>query len=216
VWEHTLREHVDDPGAFPVAADLVEALVQSGDIDSANDVTHRLRRAAVRQQHPWGLASARRCAAVVRLAGGYADDAAAALEQAASEYGELGLNFDRARTLLLLGTIQRRNKKRAGARQSLEEAAAQFEEGGCTGWAGRARSELSRVSGRRSAADGQLTPSERQVVELAARGLSNKEIASHLFVTVYTVEAHLTHAYAKLGLRSRAQLVRSLGEAAPE
>jgi DNA-binding CsgD family transcriptional regulator len=216
VWAHTLREQVDDPGAFPVAADLVEALVQSGDIDSAAGVTNRLRRSAVRQQHPWGLASARRCAAVVRLAGGYTDAAASALGQAAADYGALGLHFDRARTLLMLGVIQRRFQKRAGARQSLEDASAQFDECGCTGWATRARSELSRVSGRRSGAEGQLTPSERSVVELAARGMSNKEIASHLSVTVFTVEAHLSHTYAKLGIRSRSQLVRSFGGSAPE
>ena len=50
------------------------------------------------------------------------------------------------------------------------------------------------------------TPAEQRVAELAADGLSNKEIARTLFVTVNTVEVHLTHAYAKLGVRSRAQL----------
>ena len=68
------------------------------------------------------------------------------------------------------------------------------------------------MSGRKSAADGQLTPSERQVVDLAVSGLSNKEIASRLFVTVNAVEVHLSHAYAKLGVRSRAQLARTLGK----
>jgi DNA-binding CsgD family transcriptional regulator len=53
-----------------------------------------------------------------------------------------------------------------------------------------------------------LTPAERRVVELAIDGRSNKEIANSLFVTVHTVEAHLTHAYAKLGVRSRSQLAR--------
>jgi DNA-binding NarL/FixJ family response regulator len=212
VWEHTRREHVDDPGAFPVAPDLVEALVESGDVGSANDVAHRLRRLATRQQHPWGLASAKRCAAMVGLADGYSDEAAAALDEAAAANGELGLKFDRARTLLFLGRVQRRFKKRAGARHSLQAAEAQFQECGCSGWATRAQAELARVSGRRSGSEGDLTPGERQVVDLAAEGLSNNEIASRLFVTVSTVEAHLSRAYVKLGVRSRAQLGRVLAD----
>ena len=51
-----------------------------------------------------------------------------------------------------------------------------------------------------------LTPSERRVAELAAEGLSNREIAETLWVTRKTVEVHLGSAYAKLGIRSRAQL----------
>jgi DNA-binding NarL/FixJ family response regulator len=61
------------------------------------------------------------------------------------------------------------------------------------------------------ASSGELTPTERRVAELAAGGSSNKEIAQALFVSVRTVEAHLTHAYAKLGVRSRTQLARRLG-----
>jgi tetratricopeptide (TPR) repeat protein len=176
VWAHTVREQVNEPGLFPVATDLVEALVSSGDIDAARAVTERLRRLATEQEHPWGLASATRCAACVDLAERYGDDAAAALEAAAADYGSLGLHFDQGRTLLLLGSLQRRFKKRSGARRSLGDAAAVFDRCGNAGWAKRARAELARVSGRRSAADGELTPSERQVVDLAVRGMSNKEI----------------------------------------
>jgi DNA-binding NarL/FixJ family response regulator len=57
---------------------------------------------------------------------------------------------------------------------------------------------------------GELTPSEQRVAALAAEGLSNKEIAAQLVVTVFTVEAHLSSAYAKLGVRSRTQLARRL------
>jgi DNA-binding CsgD family transcriptional regulator len=210
VWTHTVREQVHEPGMFPVATDLVESLVSSGDVDTAHAVTERLHRLATEQHHPWGLASAQRCAACVDLAERYVDEAAEAMNTAATEYGRLGLHFDQGRTLLLLGSLQRRFRKRSGARRSLEEAAAVFDRSGSVGWATRARQELARVSGRRSAADGELTPSERQVVDLAVRGLSNKEIASRLVVSVYTVEAHLTHVYAKLGIRSRAQLAQAV------
>jgi DNA-binding CsgD family transcriptional regulator len=64
--------------------------------------------------------------------------------------------------------------------------------------------------GRRPQPAGGLTRAEQRVVELAAAGLANKEIARTLHVTVHTVEVHLSHAYAKLGVRSRAQLAGRL------
>jgi DNA-binding NarL/FixJ family response regulator len=57
---------------------------------------------------------------------------------------------------------------------------------------------------------GELTPAESRVVELAAQGRSNKGIAGIVFVSVKTVELHLPHAYAKLGVRSRLQLAPRL------
>ena len=53
-----------------------------------------------------------------------------------------------------------------------------------------------------------MTATEREVVELAARGRANKEIAQALSLAVHTVEVHLSRAYAKLGVRSRSQLRR--------
>jgi hypothetical protein len=58
VWEHTRREGVDDPGAFPVAPDLVEALTALGELEEARAVAVRLRKLADDQEHPWGLARA--------------------------------------------------------------------------------------------------------------------------------------------------------------
>jgi DNA-binding CsgD family transcriptional regulator len=211
VWDHTSREQIDDPGAFPVVAELVEALSLCGDRRSAAEVTARLGQVAVAQDHPWGLVTTRRCRAVITMADGYDEGAARELEQVADEYGRMGLLFDQARTLLFVGAGQRRHKKRTSARGTLERSRDVFERQGCSGWAGQARLELSRLSGRRPSND-ELTPSERRVVELAASGLSNKEIAQRLVVGVYTVEAHLRHAYAKMGIRSRSQLARWLTE----
>ena len=210
VWEHTLREGVDEPGAFPVAPELVESLTEIGELGEAQAVVKRLRRLAEQQKHPWGLAAAARCAATAELASGYADDAASLLWQAGEEYGRLGFGFDRARCLLALGRSQRRFRQWRAARETLELAIVAFGELDADGWVQRARSELERVGGRRPAADGELTPSERRVVELAAHGLSNKEIAATLYVAVNTVEVHLARAYAKLGVRSRAQLAKRL------
>jgi DNA-binding CsgD family transcriptional regulator len=209
VWEHTQREDVDEPGVFPVAPDLVEALVELGELDEARKVTARLGELAQQQEHPWGLTVAKQSDALVRLAADpHDDEAAELLEQATFDFWELGLRFDGARGLLLLGRVQRRRRKWAAARRALEQAAAELGELGSPGWLNEARSELARVGARRPGATGRLTPSEQRVVELAVDGLSNKEIAHTLFVTVNTVEAHLSHAYAKLGVRSRAQLAR--------
>jgi DNA-binding NarL/FixJ family response regulator len=211
VWEHTKREGVNDPGAFPVAPDLVEALVDVDALDEARIVTARLEGLAERQEHPWGRISALRCRALVQLASQVEqDEAASALADAAAAYERLGLRFDHARSLLILGRAQRRRRRWAAARAALEEAAAAFDEIDSPGWADQARGELARVGARRPPPAGELTPAQRRVVELAAEGLSNKEIARALFVTVHTVEVHLSHAYSKLGVRSRAQLAGRL------
>ena len=211
VWEHTVREGVEDPGVFPVAGDLAEALAEAGRTEEADRVIGRLRRLAAAQQHPWGLATADRSAAVVTLAGGYDEAAAAGLARAAAAYRALGLGFDAARALLVLGRAQRRAKKRAAARQSLEQARSGFEALGCPGWAQAAAAEADRVSGRRAAPGGGLTPGEQRVAELVAGGLSNKEVAARLYLSVATVDTHLRGVYAKLGIRSRTQLARRLG-----
>lgn len=210
VWDHTIREGVDDPGAFPVAGDLTEALLEGGRPAEAREVTQVLAKQASEQDHPWGLITAKRGAAALRLFDGYDPNAAADLVGAAADYDRLELRFDRARTLLFLGRLQRRHKKRGDARRALELARDAFVRLGCHGWADEARLELTRVSGRRPTDGGVMTASEERVAKLAADGLSNKEIAKQLFVSVYTVEAHLSSAYSKLGIRSRSALARTL------
>lgn len=164
-----------------------------------------------------GLASTKRCDAIVRLSRRKRDDQAAAqMAGAAADFGRLGLPFDQARTLLALGRALRRAKRWGAARTALQEAAAAFERLGSPGWATEARSELARVGARRPSPSGELTPTERRVAELAAGGCSNKEIARPLHVTVSTVEAHLSRAYVKLGVRSRSQLAGRLPPTASE
>ncbi len=211
VWEHTVREGVDEPGAFPVAPELVEALTELGELEEARAVTARLRTLSTEQAHPWGMVTAARCDALVRLAAGeHAAEPTAALARVTGEYERLGLRFDAARSLLSLGRAQRRLRQWRAAREALEAAAEAFDVLGAPGWADQARGELARVGGRRPRVAGELTEAERQVAALAAEGLANKEIAQALFVTVHTVEAHLSNTYAKLGVRSRAQLASRL------
>jgi DNA-binding NarL/FixJ family response regulator len=212
VWEHCEREGLLEPGVFPVAPELVEALVELHEVDTAEAVTERLDQLAEEQEHPWARAAGKRCRAVVSLASGQHDEIAAALlREAADDLERLGLRFDAARCQLALGRALRRAKRWRGAREALEAAVAAFAALESAGWADRTRAELSRVGARRPRTDGaELTPSERRVVELAADGLANKQIASTLYVTVNTVEVHLARAYAKLGVHSRSQLARAM------
>lgn len=110
-WGHTEREGVNDPGAFPAAPELVEALVDLEELDEAAVVVARLAGLSEAQEHPWGLVSTRRCLAAIRLAGTYDEREVEELEEAAREYAVLGLAFDAARSLLVLGRAQRRHRK---------------------------------------------------------------------------------------------------------
>jgi DNA-binding CsgD family transcriptional regulator len=211
VWDHTVREGVLDPGAFPAGPDLVEALIESEDVDGARRVNDTLADRAGDQDHPWARHGARRGAALLAVAEkGYDEDLGEDLAAVAAAYGELGLAFDEARAVLALGRAQRRAKKWGAARETLERAVAVFDALGSPGWADDARAELERSGARRSATEGLLTATERRVADLAVEGLSNKEIARTLVVTVNTVEFHLRNTYAKLGIRSRVQLAAAL------
>lgn len=209
-WVHTCDEGVDDPGAFPVAPDLVEALVELGELEEAAVVVERLAKLSKAQEHAWGLATTTRCRGLLSFSAGDVLGGTTALEEAAAAYEGLGLRFDRARSFLALGRGLRRSRKWGAARAALEAAAVAFDELESSGWADAARSELDRVGGRRPTPAGGLTPAELRAATLAAEGLSNKEIAQALVVGIATVEAHLSHAYAKLGVRSRSQLAARL------
>jgi DNA-binding CsgD family transcriptional regulator len=139
-------------------------------------------------------------------------DFPAALSALATALGELvgpQYPFERGRAWLVLGSIRRHARQKRPARDALEQAHVIFDELGARLWAARAVDELSRISGRRSAPEG-LTQTERRVAELAAQGLSNKHIGGTMFMSVHTVEAHLTHVYRKLGVHSRAELAHRL------
>jgi DNA-binding CsgD family transcriptional regulator len=116
--------------------------------------------------------------------------------------------FEHARTLFAAGAIERRAKRKAQAGKALEQARTIFEQLGARLWLERARLELERTGVHRTAG-GELSAAERSVADLAASGATNKEIAAHLFMSVKTVEAHLSRVYRKLGLHSRTELAAS-------
>jgi len=119
--------------------------------------------------------------------------------------------FQHARTLLALGRTQRRAKKRAAGRSTLEDALARFEHLGAPLWAEQARAELARIGGRAPSRDA-LTEAEQRIAALVADGHTNREVAAELFLTEHSVETSLTRFYRKLGVRSRAELIRLRAE----
>ena len=121
-------------------------------------------------------------------------------ERALHVHERLRMPLELGMTLMTLGAIRRRAKQKKPAREALDRAVEIFERLGAPLWAERARAERGRIGGRRSAA-GQLTEAERRVATLAVAGRTNREIADTLFMSVRTVEGHLSHAYGKLGIR---------------
>jgi DNA-binding CsgD family transcriptional regulator len=122
--------------------------------------------------------------------------------------------LERAHSLTELGGALRRAGARAAARDPLGEALDLAARCGARPLAARAREELNASGARprrqwRTGVES-LTPSELRTVRLAAEGRTNREIAYELYVTLKTVEGHLSRAYGKLGIDGRAQLPRAL------
>jgi DNA-binding CsgD family transcriptional regulator len=137
--------------------------------------------------------------------------AIASLETATAAPGPpQGVNpFELARSLLALGTVQRRAQSKRAARESLERAAEIFERLGARVWLEKARSELRHIGGR-IASDTQLSETERRIVELVVAGRRNSEVAAQLSLSPNTVAWNLSKVYRKLGVRSRTELAAHL------
>jgi DNA-binding CsgD family transcriptional regulator len=138
------------------------------------------------------------------------DEGLARLRDAVTQLERSPARLELARSLVELGAALRRRGERVAAREPLRRALDIASAGGLVATVERAREEL-RVTGariRRPTSTGldSLTPSERRIVDLAADGASNPEIAQSLFVTIKTVEMHLGNAYRKLDISSRRQL----------
>jgi DNA-binding CsgD family transcriptional regulator len=200
---------VREPGAMRFVPDEIEALVALGRMEEAETILDWLERQGRFLDRPSALAAAGRCRGLLAASRGDSDAAFAAFDRALAEHARIAHPFERARTLLALGSTQRRAKKKSAARETLERAEASFDELGAAIWAEKTRSELARIGGRAPSRD-DLTPTERRVAELVAQGRTNKEVAALLFVSDRTVEFHLSHVYRKLGVRSRAELARTL------
>ena len=196
----------DDPSMRFWRAEYVEALLQLGRIDDAARLTADWETAAQQLGREPVLAQAVRCRGLIAAARGDLSTAAALLEDAVARHDAVGDPFGHARSLLALGVVRRRARQKRTARAAMEAALIGFEGLGAASWAATSRAELARIGGRQRLEG--LSPSELSVATLVAEGRTNREIASALFLGERTVASHLTHIYAKLGIRSRTELAR--------
>jgi len=200
-------------GVNPFLPNAIEAALAQDEVARAENLLTQLAHAG--RDNPWAHATALRCRGLIAAAERDPRAAITALEKAAEAHECSQDPFERARTLLALGAALRRGNQRRAAREKLEEARDVFGHLGAPLWEAQASRDLASIGGRQPGTAG-LTASERRVAELVARGNTNREAAALLLVSERTVATHLTHIYAKLGLRSRTELAHIFPTGGPK
>jgi DNA-binding CsgD family transcriptional regulator len=202
---------IGEPGAIPVLPDAIETLAALNRLDGSRVLQTELERQAG-DGHAWALAAAARCRGILALAEGDPDGASASLTHAVEQFSAIDHPLDVARSQLNLGVAliaRRRAQHRRDAAEVVEQAQATFDSLGAREWSKRA-AECLRGTGARSHNTGELTEAEARVAALVARGHTNTEAGAQLFMSVHTIEAHLTSIYRKVGIRSRSELTRAV------
>jgi len=205
------RAGITNPACIAWRSGAGLASARLGDLEQAE----RLFDEEIRRAREFGAAGALGRALSARARTMQDDaDRIETLREAVACLRDSQLALERARALVGLGTVLRRAKKRQEARGPLRDGLDLAARCGARALARHALSEIKAAGARprRTALSGieALTPREREIATLAARGLSNREISELLFVTLKTVEYHLHHTYRKLSIRSRAGLATLL------
>lgn len=209
-----MRERMDSVDVKELAPDRsepyhIESLLALGEQERARATLARLEERGRSYPRLWITTTLPRARALVQAADGDVEGALEALGELDLAAAEK-LPFDLAWTRLVQGRLHRRARHRRAAADTLAEALQLFERLGAPTWAEQARAELDRVGLRRS--PDELTPTERRVAELAASGMTNRDIASAAFMSPKTVEGNLAKVYRKLGIASRAELGARMAE----
>lgn len=200
---------------MPWRADAARALHAVGRTDEALAMAHEELTLAGR----WGTARVRALAlrALAQVVGG--DDGIDALREAVEITGGTNAELERAKALVDLGRLLRQRHHRSDARAPLRAAAELAARCGATATLRLAEAELAATGAdpprRAPTGPGSLTATQRRLAEMAAAGLTNKQIALELFVSLKTVESHLAAAFRKLGVSSRTELRDALQPGAP-
>jgi DNA-binding CsgD family transcriptional regulator len=204
---------VTDPDLSP-APELVECCVQAGQNERALATARDFITRAETKGQPWALARAHRAVGIAL--GQSSTEVEAEFVAALAFHDRTPDRFESARTQLAHGAWLRRSRRRVDARPVLRAALATFERLGAVPWADRTAAELE-ATGETAMHRGvgpiaALTPQERQIASLLADGRTTREAAMALFLSPKTVEYHLRHVYAKLGIRSRQELASAMAE----
>ena len=207
---HMLRGDCPSPSAAPWRSGAALAQLTLGDRDAARGLAAEEVELARELGAPRALGVALRAQGLV--SGG--DEGLTLLEASVGALEKSQASLELAKSLAELGGALRRSGRRSDAREPLRRALELATHCGAEPLAAQARTDL-RASGarpRQAALTGppSLTVSERRVAEMAAAGQSNRAIAQALFVSLRTVETHLTHAFQKLGIDSRTRLAEAL------
>jgi len=189
-------------------SDFGQALITIGELDEAAALVTELRTFGPRSSAPTTRGIALRIEGMVEGARGDLDRATELLEEADRVHEQSPIPLERGRTLLALGQLFRRRRAKGHAGTTLQAALDCFTALGATPFIALAEAELARTGG--APKDATLTTAEQRVADLVASGLSNKDIAARLFVSVRTIDSQLTAVYRKLGVRSRIELTRQL------
>ena len=209
--EGVLASGVREPGVLRFLPDEIEALIAIGEADTARSTLEPFAAQAEALGRSWALATSERCWGLLNASIGNLPDALAAFDRALDRHSMLDEPFELGRTLLAQGQAFRRVKKWRLARESLGRSLEIFERLGAALWAEKATTEMARIGGR-SPGPLDLSATEQEVADLVGSGLTNREVAHALFLSVSTVEANLRRIYRKLGVRSRTELSRRLSE----
>jgi DNA-binding CsgD family transcriptional regulator len=206
-WDLLRGSGIEEPGLARSGPDYAECLIQLGELEQAGQVIDWLEQRGRRLGRTWAIGGALRSRALLAAAGGHVEEAAAAADEAVRIFRATELPFELGRALVVLGIVRRRARQKRSARDALDEATTIFDRLGAAAWSRRARDERQRISGRPARANA-LTETEERVALLAGAGRTNREIADELYLSVKTVERHLSSVYRKLGIRSRRDLTR--------
>ncbi|WP_345637412.1 helix-turn-helix transcriptional regulator [Rugosimonospora acidiphila] len=190
---------------------LVEAAARCADRTVPAEAVRIFDLWAAYTGNPTWLALSARCHAL--LAGG-ATEAEEYFREALRQHALGPPGFARAHTELLYGRQLRRRRRPAAAREHLRSALETFRVLGADRWTAQATTELraagDHVEPRRASADGLLTAQQERIARLVADGATNREVAARLFLSPRTIDHHLRNIFARLGVRSRTELVKLL------
>jgi len=201
---------ISEPGIMNWRELRTEALVRMGRLTEAEaELAPFEELAAVRERHS-AQAAAGRVRGLLEAAQGRNERATTAFEEALEHARMVPMPFERALIELFYGAFLRRSGRRKAAAAQLGAAHEVFDRLGARPYLEVGDRELAgcgQVRARRSSPEAnQLTPYETAVARLVVEGLSNREVAAELIISVKTVEYHLSAIYRKLDLRSRSQL----------